>query len=326
MLSRRQVIASLAAAAVARGAGPFAEGAAPVLVGDFNAREGPVWHPRGTLYFSGGNRITQRGPDGRVSVFREDSGSNGLLIDQRGRLVVCEARSRRVTRIELDGAVTVLADSYRGSRFNSPNDLTIDSQGRVFFSDPRYGSRSGMEMRDPAGRPVEGVYRIDGPGQVERIIEHEVDRPNGLLVSLKDRHLYVADNNNSEVGGARKLWRFPMNDDGSVDRGGQSLVFDWLDGRGPDGLEMDRQGRLFVAAGRSVARAPFESADRFPGGIYVLSSGGELLASIEIPTDEVTNCAFGGPDWKTLFVTAGGELWAIRTDAEGFVPYPSHEA
>ena len=321
MWSRRKFLASLAVATGCRAQGPFARGAEPVLHGDIGAREGPVWHPDGVLYFTGHGHISQRAASGAVSVYREGAGANGLLVDREGRLTVCEARARRVTRTEPDGTVSVLADLYGGMRFNSPNDLTIDSKGRVYFSDPRYGPREGMEMRDDAGRIVEGVYRIDPDGTVARVISHEADRPNGLLVSPGDKHLYVADNNNSE-GGARKLWRFPLNGDGTVDASQRTLVFDWADGRGPDGLEMDQEGRLFVAAGRNDPRPPHESADRYKGGVYVLSGNGELLGFLPIPTDEVTNCAFGGPDWRTLFVTAGGELWSIRTSAPGWVPFP----
>lgn len=107
--------------------------------------------------------------------------------------MVCEAARRRVTRTEQDGSTTILADRYQGKRFNTPNDLTIDSQGRIYFTDPRYGSRQDMEMLDETGRPIEGVYRIDAPGQVVRITTHEVDRPNGILVTPDDKHLYVAD-------------------------------------------------------------------------------------------------------------------------------------
>ncbi len=322
MLNRREILTIMAGAAIAKGAEPFPTGAKAVRHGDIDAREGPVWHPRGVLYFTGHNRITQRDAAGNVSVYRENAGANGLLIDQQGRLTVCESRGRRVTRTELDDSTTVLADGFQGMRFNSPNDLTIDSQGRIYFSDPRYGSRSGMEMRDSAGRLVEGVYRIDAEGQVARVVTHEVDRPNGLLVSPEDEYLYVADNNNDNVGAARRLWRFPLRDDGSIDPAGRELIFDWLDGRGPDGLEMDQDGRLFVAAGRNGANPPYESANRFKGGVYVLSATGELLDYVAIPVDEVTNCAFGGPDWRTLFITAGGELWSIPTTSPGWVPYP----
>ena len=322
MLNRRGFLACIAAQPLAQAAPPIPAGAKPVSHGNINAGEGPVWHPRGVLYFSGRNRITRRDAAGKVAVYRENAGSNGLLIDRQGRLTVCEARSRRVTRTDSETETTVLADGFRGMRFNSPNDLTIDSQGRIYFSDPRYGTRSGMEMRDSAGRLVEGVYRIDAPGRVARVITHEVDRPNGLLVSPGNKHLYVADNNNDTVGGARKLWRFPLREDGSIDSGGRELIFDWLDGRGPDGLEMDQAGRLFVAAGRNRPKPPFESAERYKGGVYVLSPIGELIDFVAIPVDEVTNCAFGGADWKTLFITAGGELWSIPTTSPGWVPYP----
>src|SRR5262249_6716362 len=148
---------------------------------------------------------------GKLHLFRKGSGTNGLLFDHKGRLVACEWQARRVTRQSADGSLTVLTDCYEGKRYNSPNDLTIDSKGRIYFSDPRCGSRKGMEMRDEKGRLVEGVYRIDPDGKVKRVLgRDEVDRPNGVLVSADDRYLYVADNNNDTVGAARKLWRFDL--------------------------------------------------------------------------------------------------------------------
>ncbi len=274
MWKRREFLATLAAAGC-NAQGPFPNGAQPVLHGDIGATEGPVWHPNRGLYFTGNGHITRRAPSGTVSMFRENAGANGLLVDLRGRLTVCEARARRVTREETDGSLRVLADEFQGMRFNSPNDLTVDSKERVYFSDPRYGSREGMELRDADGRLVEGVYRIDPGGAVARVITHEADRPNGLLVSPGDEYLYVADNNNT-AGGVRKLWRFPLGDDGSVNGSERHLMFDWLDGRGPDGLEMDREGRLFVAAGRSAPRRPHESADQFRGQWHSFKNGSEF--------------------------------------------------
>jgi gluconolactonase len=287
----------------------------PVSLGSVGAGEGPAWSPKGGMFFSGNNRITKREMDGTTSVFREPSGgSNGLLFDHEGRLVACESQARRITRTERDGSITVMADNFEGHRFNSPNDLTIDSKGRIYFSDPRYGRREGMEL-------TEGVFRIDAPGKVARVTNREVDRPNGVLVSPGDKYLYVADNNNNNVGAARKLWRFDLKSNGSIDPNSRKLIFDWENGRGPDGVKMDRKGRLFVAGGLNKPHPPAETADKFKGGIYILSPEGKLLEFVPIPNDEVTNCAFGGPDLKTLFITAGGTLWSVEVDTPGRVPY-----
>ena len=180
--------------------------------------EGPAEGPDGCVYFSDiGNRIMNFDPKtGKTSEFRNPSGrSNGLKFDAKGRLVACEGANtggnRRVSVTEPDGTVKTLADKWNGKRFNSPNDLTIDSKGRIYFTDPRYGPRDTMELRDEKGNLVEGVYRIDAPGKVQRITGTGVERPNGIIVSPGDKHLFVADNNNNTIGGARKLWRFELN-------------------------------------------------------------------------------------------------------------------
>jgi len=291
---------------------PVAPGAKPTLVDSAGAGEGPVWGPQGGLYYSGGNRIQRRNADGSTTVIRNPSGgSNGLLFDPQGRLIVCEAANRRVTRTELDGTITVLTDNYEGHRYNSPNDLTIDSKGRIYFSDPRYGPRDSMEMRE------EGVYRIDAPGKVTRIIAGELERPNGVFVTADDKTLYVADNNNNSPGGARKLYRFRLRPDGTVDPASRRLLFDWKTGRGPDGIKLDRKGRLYVAGGLNKPHPPHETADEFKGGVYVFSPKGKLLTFLPVPVDEVTNCAFGNADRKTLFITAGGTLWSIPVYTPG---------
>lgn len=289
----------------------------PVLVREHGAGEGPAWHPRLGLLTSGDGHIYRHTLPDKSEIYRRNAGSNGLLVDRDGSLVVCEAVQRRVTRIDEEGRVTVLADRYDGKRFNQPNDLTRDSRGRIYFSDPRYGSRDGMEIRDDAGRAIEGVYRIDPDGKVTRVITHEVDRPNGLIVTADDRYLFVADNNNDTVGGARKLWRFELNPDGSVALASQKLIHDWKSTRGPDGMKLDTEGRLYVAAGLNRPNPPFETADPPTAGIYVFSPEGQLLEFVRIPRDETTNCAFGGEDGKSLFVTAGGTLWKIPTRVAG---------
>jgi gluconolactonase len=306
------------AQAVARGdTEVLAPGARPELLQEQGAGEGPLWSPKLGLLTSGDGHIYRRARDGAVSIYRRDAGSNGLLLDREGRLVVCEFKDRRVTRLEEDGRLTVLADRFEGKRFNQPNDLTIDSKGRIYFSDPCYGDRGAMEIVDPRGRKVEGVYRIDPDGSVTRIITHEVDRPNGLVVTPDDKHLYVADNHNNTAGGARKLWRFDLRADGTVDPASRTLIHDWGTTRGPDGMKLDTEGRLFVAAGLTKPNPPHETQERPTAGIYVFSPEGRLLTWIPIPRDECTNCAFGGDDLTTLYVTAGGSLWSVRVRVPG---------
>jgi gluconolactonase len=139
-----------------------------------------------------------------------------------------------------------------------------------------------------------------------------------VLVSPDDEYFYVADNNNNNAGAARKLWRFGLRPDGTIDPASRKLIFDWHDGRGPDGVKADRLGRLYVAAGLNKPNPPYETADKFKGGVYVISPEGKLLDFIAIPVDETTNCAFGGTDWKTLFITAGGTLWSIPVNTPGW--------
>ena len=284
--------------------------------------EGPAWHPKLGVLCSGNNNINQVSLDGKVVVYRKAAGTNGLMLDSQGRLLACEPGQRRVTRTELDGKVTVLAEKYDGMRFTTPNDITVDSKGRIYFSDPCYGDRSKIEMKDEKGQTVEGVYRIDADGNVVRVIGREVERANGVLVSADDKYLFVADNNNNTKGGARELWRFDLKADGSVDPKSKKNVFSWGEGRGPDGLKQDEMGRLYVAGGLNKANPPFEPADNVEGGIYVLDPDGKFLAFLKVPTDEVTNCAFGGEDRKTLYVTGGGTLYSIRTTTSGRMVYP----
>src|SRR5262245_80164 len=171
--------------------------------------EGPAVDEQGTVFFSDitGNRILKMTARGEVSVFREDSGrANGNAFDAQGRLISCEGFGlgpggrRRLVRTETKtGKITVLTERYDGKRYNSPNDVCVDGQGRIWFTDPRYGDRSGMEM------DVEGVYRIDPEGQVTRVLgQPDVQKPNGIAVSPDDKALYVVDSND-EKGGNRKI-------------------------------------------------------------------------------------------------------------------------
>ncbi len=296
---------------------PIVSGAVPKDHGHIGAGEGPAWKD-GSLYFTDGKHINRLGPDGKTTVFRHNA-SNGLLFDREGRLVACESGLRRVTRTEKDGSITVLADRFRGKRFNTPNDLCMDSKGRIYFTDPRYGSREGMEIIEPGAGcirgyvsgdiAVEGVYRIESPDKVTRILCDGAERPNGILITPDDRYLYIADNNNNTHGGSRKLLRYTLDQNGDVKPGTRKVIFDWKDGRGPDGMKMDAAGRIYVAAGTN--KATEYEPNRFKAGCYILSPSGRLIDFSPTAPDEACNCAFGGMDGKTLFITSGGHLWSV---------------
>jgi gluconolactonase len=296
---------------------PIPKGAKPKDHGLIGAGEGPAWKD-GSLYFTDGKHINRLGPDGRTRVFRgvgSAGNANGLMFDPQGRLIACESGARRVTRTERDGHITVLADRYEGHRFNNPNDVTMDSWGRIYFTDPRYGKRDGMEIRTNTGRAIEGVYRIDAPGQVSRVEMPGIDRPNGILVSPGDKFLYVCDNNNNSHDGGRRLVRFDLRTDGTVSPGSRKVIFDWRGSRGPDGMKMDRAGRLYVAGGVNQQNE-FENTE-FKAGCYILSPTGGLIDFVPTAPDEATNCAFGGDDRKTLYITSGNHLWSIPVTTAG---------
>ena len=285
--------------------------------------EGPAYHADGSVYFSDiiNNRIMKLSSDGKLTVFREESGrANGNMFDQQGRLVTCEGAEmgpgggRRVTRTDLaTGEVTVLTDRYKGKRYNAPNDLAIDNQGRIYFTDPRYGDRSIMEMKE------EAVYRIDPDGSVTRVVEQPaIQQPNGIALSPDNRTLYIADHNTSP-GGNRRIVAFDLDD--NLTPGNQRLVYDFGVGRCADGLRVDVEGNLWAAAGIALPKRAGESAVN-PPGIYVISPQGTLLDLILIPEDQVTNMTFGGPDKKTLYVTAGKTLFKMPINVSGWSAFP----
>lgn len=292
--------------------------------------EGPAADAAGNLFFSdiAGNRILKMDSKGKVSVFRADSGqTNGNAFDAQGRLVSCEGGEqgpgrRRLVRTDMKtGEVTVLTDKYEGKRYNSPNDVCVDSKGRIWFTDPRYSpNRDDLEM------DVEGVYRLDpapplekGGYKVHRVLtQKHIDRPNGIAMAPDAKTLYVIDSH-PKPGGNRKIWSFALNDDGSL--GDRQLVFDFGKGRGGDGLRLDMAGNLWVAAGISVPRGPGETLD-VPPGVYVISPKGQLLGRIPIPENLITNVAFGGPARKTLYVTAGKTVYRFPVNVSGYGVYP----
>jgi len=304
--------------------GVFEKDSLRILASGGQGGEGPAWHPQKGIFASGKGGITLLGLDGKPGIFAEDAGTNGLLLDRQGNLLACQPGKRRVVKFGPDGKeAAVLADSFGGKKFNQPNDLTLDSKNRLYFSDPRYGPRDDMQQLDAEGKTIEGVYRIDPDGKLERVLGREVERANGVLVSADDRYLFVADNNNDTVGCARKLWRFELTADGTVRPGTGKVLKDWFTGRGPDGLKQDEKGRLFVAGGLNRPNPPAEPAKDIPAGIYVVDpETGKQLDFLPIPTDEVTNCAFAGGDRKTLLITGGGVLYSVRVKEPGRVIWP----
>ena len=285
--------------------------------------EGPAVDAEGNVYFSDilNNRIMKLSPDGALKVFREPSfRANGQTFDQQGRLYHCEGNEfgsdggRRVTRTNLaTGAYEVLTERYEGARYNSPNDICVDGLGRIYFTDPCYFNRQAMEME------AEGVYRIDPDGRVTRILaQPAIQRPNGIAVTRDSRRLYVVDSC-PLAGGNRKIWSFELDDNGNPSN--QRVIYDFAPGRGGDGMRLDMQGNLYVAAGVLAPRHAGETGD-VPTGIYVISPDGKLLGRVPIYEDLLTNLAFGGPDGRTLYITAGKTLFTTRVAVPGQVAYP----
>jgi len=287
--------------------------------------EGPASDADGSIYFSDiiNSRIMKLSSDGQASVFRTDSGrTNGNMFDQQGRLVSCEGAEfgpggrRRIVRTDMKtGEVAVLTERYQGKRYNAPNDLAMDRQGRIYFTDPCYGcDRSQLEM------DVEGVYRIELDGSVTRVLgQPEIQRPNGIAISPDDRTLYLVDSK-PDPGGNRKIWAFDIAADGRLSH--QRVVFDFAPGRGGDGLRVDVEGNLWIAAGINRPRGREGETLDVPTGIYVVTPAGKLLGRIPIPEDSITNMTFGGPQKKNLYVTAGKCLFKIAVNVSGYSVYP----
>jgi gluconolactonase len=285
--------------------------------------EGPAVDAEGNVFFSdiAGNRILKMDGKGQVSVWRADSGrTNGNTFDAEGRLISCEGTEqgvgrRRIVRTDMkSGAITVLTERYQGKRYNSPNDVVADGKGRVWFTDPYYGSERHILEQD-----AEAVYRIDPDGSVTRVVSQPaIQRPNGLAITPDLRTLYVIDSHTG-AGGNRKVWAFELDERGTP--GKQRLVYDFGNGRGGDGMRLDSAGNLWVAAGISIKRGGGETLDN-PPGVYVISPEGKLLGFIPVPENLITNLAFGGPDRKTLYVTSGKTLYRIPVNIAGYALYP----
>jgi gluconolactonase len=295
------------------------EAALEVLAGGFAWTEGPVWVPRGGGYllfsdipnnsvfkWQQGKGITlflkPAGYNGKRTDLREP-GSNGLLLDPEGRLVLMQHGNRRVARLEKDGKTfTVLADRYKGKRLNSPNDGAFKSNGDLYFTDPPYG----LMVKDKPGFPGEelgfcGVYRLGKDGTLT-LLTKEMSKPNGIAFSPDEKTLYVANSDPKKA-----VWMaFPVHEDGTLGKGKVFFDATAMGSRKrpglPDGMKVDRAGNLFATG---------------PGGVLVFTPAGKHLGTIAtgVPT---ANCAWGD-DGSVLYVCADKHIARIRTATRGKV-------
>ncbi|MFN7924412.1 MAG: SMP-30/gluconolactonase/LRE family protein [Bryobacteraceae bacterium] len=286
--------------------------------------EGPAWNGS-VLYFTHiqKSRIMKFDPaTGKVSVHREHTNcANGLNYDRHGRLYACEGGeaidARRVVRYEESGALTVLVDSYEGKRLNIPNDLALDPEDRVWFTDPYYEGAAGQWSFDRGNKELDhdSVYRIDpqpdGTFKTTRVT-FDTTRPNGLLFSRDFKTLYVAQSGR-EPSEKRQLRAYPVNADRSL--GACTVLHDFGEHRGIDGMCLDTEGNIVATAGWELGG---------PGpSIYVFSPSGEVIERHPVPCRRPTNCAFAGEDMSTLYVTTiDGHLFRTKTDRRGWIIWP----
>jgi gluconolactonase len=260
------------------------------------------------------NNVVHKWQDGRLSEFVKPSGytgaeprggkpgdepgSNGLLFDSRGRLTLCEHGDRRVSRIEKNGAKTILADNYQGKKLNSPNDLVYHSNGDLYFTDPPYG-RPKWEKDESLELGYFGVFLRRRGGELV-LLTKEMTRPNGIALSPDQKTLYVA---NSDP--AAPIWKsFPVKDDGTIGEG--KLFVDgmkWVQAKRPglpDGMKIDVHGNIWATG---------------PGGVWVFAPDGTILGNIDTGTNTANVCF--GDDGCTLYIAANHDICRVRTMTKG---------
>lgn len=279
------------------------------LAGGFGYTEGPVWMREGYLLFADlpNNVIRKWAPGSGVTVARTRSGyadadkppgsamgSNGMALDAGGRLTICEPGNRRVTRLEADGRLTILADSYEGKRLNSPNDLVYKSDGSLYFTDPPHGL-IGEDQSPQKELDFNGIFRV--AGNELRLLSKEMTRPNGIAFSPDEKFLYVAN-----ADPERKIWmRYEVGSDGSLSKGITFLDLNAEHGQAPDGMKVDREGNLYCTG---------------PHGLWIVAPSGKILGRIRTRY-EPSNCAWGDADRRTLYITGQSEIYRIRLAIPG---------
>ena len=283
--------------------------------------EGPVWDGE-YLYFTHiqAHRIMRYDPKGgAITEWRTGTNfTNGLAFDAKGRLFGCSSGARAIVRFDPDGKMVTIADSVAGKKLNTPNDLAIDRQGRIWFTNPWNDGNVAKDARQELDNRsvLRADPQADGSYTVTRVT-FDTTQPNGILVSQDQRTLYVAESG-YDPKLARELRAYPINEDGSL---GPYDVLHTFGGtaagmhRGIDGMCLDAEGNIVATAGWDRGG---------PGAmIYVWSPKGRVLETHPVPSNMPTNCAFGGPDMSTLFVTTGeGHFFKAQTDRVGWAIYP----
>ncbi|MEJ0075905.1 MAG: SMP-30/gluconolactonase/LRE family protein [Alphaproteobacteria bacterium] len=266
--------------------------------------EGPVYFPAAKyLLFSDipNDRIMRYDEtDGSVSVFRTPCGyANGHTVDRQGRLVSCEHGGRRVSRTEIDGTITTIADSFQGKKLNSPNDVVVKSDGSVWFTDPPFGILSDYEGHKAEPENGFNVYRVDGQSGAVTCVADDFIRPNGLAFSADEKQLYIVECAGGRIKGAPSNIRvFDVGEGGKLSN---SKVFaDCTAGRF-DGMRFDSAGRLWAAT---------------DDGVHCLEKDGTLIGKVKIP-EICANVVFGGAKRNMLYITATNSLYGVLLHANG---------
>jgi gluconolactonase len=282
------------------------------LATGFYWAEGPVWFADGRyLLFSDipNNRMLRwDDASGALSEFRKPSNhSNGLARDRQGRLLACEHLTRRVTRTEYDGKVTVLADNYKGKRLNSPNDIVCKSDGSLWFTDPSFGILGWWEGEPATQEIAHGLYRIDPVTGELTLLLDDLEGPNGLAFSPDERVLYVVE---SLAKPSRRIWAYDV-DGASLEN---KRLFVDADGPGAfDGIKVDTSGNVWCGFGGSMA--PGSNSER-DDGVRVYDPQGIVLGHIHLP-ERCANLCFGGARNNRLFMASSHSLYALHVNARG---------
>jgi gluconolactonase len=272
--------------------------------------EGPVWFgdARCLLWSDIPNNRILRWDDGSgaVSVFREPSNNaNGHTRDRQGRLLSCEHLTRRITRTEYDGSITVLAERFDGKRLNSPNDIVCAKDGSIWFTDPSFGIGGWYEGDAAPQELPHAVYRLSPSGELQQVLA-DLKAPNGLAFSPDESELYVVE---SRAEPHKKLWAYRVATNGTL--GNKRLVIDAADGGALDGIAIDAEGHLWCGWGGN-GRQPSEPLD----GVRVFDAAGKALGHIHLP-ERCANLCFGGPKRNRLFMAASHSLYALYVNVQG---------